>query len=218
VQSEKAAVFQAMRPLAPSDLVRGQYEGYKQENGVAPDSDVETFAAVRLFIDSWRWAGVPFYLRTGKLLPTKACEVLVQMHKPPQKLFDDTPGFDGAGDERGNYVRFMIQPEPAVAIAARVKRPGKGFVGDQKELYLSEKAPGEEPTYARLLGDAMVGDASLFTGQEAVEAAWAVVEPVLVDHSATLPYKPGSWGPSAADALIAGDGGWHNPCEAKDCR
>jgi glucose-6-phosphate 1-dehydrogenase len=207
VQNEKAGVFHAMRPLTADDVVRGQYEGYRREKDVAPDSDVETFCAVRLFIDSWRWSGVPWYLRSGKLLPTTAAEVLVQLRPPPQKLFDD------AGPSHGpaNYVRFKLQPTSAVALAARIKRPGKGFLGDQRELYLSENMAGGETTYERLLGDAMRGDGSLFTGQDAVEAAWAVVEPVLVEHHAALPYAPGSWGPAAADALIAADGGWHNP-------
>ncbi len=207
VQSEKAGVFHAMRPLASEDVVRGQYVGYRKESDVAPDSDVETFCAARLFIDSWRWSGVPWYLRSGKLLPRTAAEVLVQLRPPPQKLFDDATPTDG----RANYVRFKLQPTSAVALAARVKRPGKGFVGDQRELYLCEDVQGGETTYERLLGDAMVGDGSLFTGQDSVEAAWAVVDPVLVDHPASLPYTPGSWGPAAADALIAADGGWHNP-------
>jgi glucose-6-phosphate 1-dehydrogenase len=207
VQSEKAGVFHAMRPLTADDVVRGQYDGYRQEKDVAPDSDVETFCALRLFIDSWRWSGVPWYLRTGKLLPTTAAEVLLQLRPPPQKLFDDAFPPDG----RANYVRFKLQPVSAVALAARIKRPGKGFVGDQRELYLCEDEKGGETTYERLLGDAMIGDGSLFTGQDAVEAAWAVVDPVLVDHSSCLPYAPGSWGPAAADAPIAGDGGWHNP-------
>ena len=207
VQSEKASVFHAMRPLTPDDLVRGQYAGYRKEKDVAPDSDVETFCALRLFIDSWRWAGVRWYLRSGKLLPNTAVEVLVQLQPPPQRLFDDSRPTDG----RANYVRFKLQPVSAIALAARVKRPGKGFVGDQRELYLCEDAPNEESTYERLLGDAMVGDAALFASQDAVEAAWAVVDPVLSNHAAALPYEPGSWGPAAADALIAGDGGWHNP-------
>jgi glucose-6-phosphate 1-dehydrogenase len=207
VQSEKASVFHAMRPLTPDDLVRGQYAGYRKEKDVAPDSDVETFCALRLFIDSWRWAGVRWYLRSGKLLPNTAVEVLVQLQPPPQRLFDDSLPNDG----RANYVRFKLQPVSAIALAARVKRPGKGFVGDQRELYLCEDAPNEDSTYERLLGDAMVGDASLFTSQDAVEAAWAVVDPVLSRHAAALPYEPGSWGPAAADALIASDGGWHNP-------
>ena len=208
VQSEKAAVFHGMRPVTADDVVRGQYEGYHDEKDVAADSDVETFCALRLHIDSWRWAGVPWYLRSGKLLPTTAAEVLVQLQPPPQALFDDSHPGDGG---RANYVRFKLQPISAVALAARVKRAGKGFVGDQRELYLCEEALSEGSTYERLLGDAMTGDGALFTSQDAVEAAWAVVDPVLVDHHAALPYAPGSWGPAAADALIADDGGWHNP-------
>jgi glucose-6-phosphate 1-dehydrogenase len=207
VQSQKAGVFHAMRPLVADDVVRGQYDGYRNEKDVAADSDVETFCALRLHIDSWRWAGVPWYLRSGKLLPTTAAEVLVQLKPPPQALFDDSHPSDG----RANYVRFKLQPMSAVALAARIKRPGKGFVGDQRELYLCEEALSEGSTYERLLGDAMAGDGALFTSQDAVEAAWAVVDPVLVDHRAALPYPPGSWGPAAADALMAADGGWHNP-------
>ena len=207
VQSEKAAVFHAMRPAAAADIVRGQYEGYRAEKDVAADSDVETFCALRLHIDSWRWAGVPWYLRSGKLLPTTAAEVLVLLRPPPQALFDDSQPRHG----RANYVRFKLQPVSAVALAARVKRPGRGFLGDQRELYLCEEALSEGSTYERLLGDAMAGDGALFTSQDAVEAAWAVVDPILADHPATLPYAPGSWGPAAADALVAADGGWHNP-------
>jgi glucose-6-phosphate 1-dehydrogenase len=204
-QSEKAAVFHAMRPLAAADVVRGQYEGYRHEKDVAPDSDVETFCALRLFIDSWRWAGVPWYLRAGKRLPTSAAEVMVRLQPPPQRLFQDSPST--AVDS--NYLRFKLQPTSAVALAARVKRPGPGFAGEREELYLCEDLHGEEPTYERLLEDAMAGDGSLFTSQDAVEAAWAVVDPVLADHAPALPYAPGSWGPAAADALMAADGGWH---------
>ncbi len=207
VQSEKAAVFHGMRRATATDVVRGQYEGYRKEKDVAADSDVETFCALRLHIDSWRWAGVPWYLRSGKCLPTTAVEVLVQLRPPPQALFDDSQPHDG----RANYIRFKLQPKSAVALAARVKRPGKGFLGDQRELYLCEEALSEGSTYERLLGDAMAGDGALFTSQDAVEAAWAIVDPILVDHPAALPYAPGTWGPAAADALIADDGGWHNP-------
>jgi len=205
IQSEKAGIFHAMQAVTPADIVRGQYQGYRDEKEVAPDSDVETFCALRLHIDSWRWAGVPWYLRSGKQLATSAAEVLVQLRPPPLALFDD------AHDGRANYVRFKLQPTSAVALAARVKRPGKGFIGDQRELYLCEEALSEGSTYERLLGDAMAGDGSLFTSQEAVEAAWSVVDSVLTDHPSALPYAPGSWGPAAADALIAADGGWHNP-------
>ncbi len=207
VHSEKAGVFQAMRPLASEDMVRGQYEGYRQETDVAADSDVETFCALRLFIDSWRWSGVPWYLRAGKHLPMTAAEVLVRLKAPPQRLFDDAP-LDPAGT---NHVRFRLQPTSAVALAARVKRPGHGFLGEQRELYLHEDFSGQEQTYERLLGDAMAGDGSLFTSQDAVEAAWAVVDRVLVDPPPCRPYAAGTWGPAAADALIAADGGWHDP-------
>lgn len=207
VHSAKASVFRAMRPLAPDDLVRGQYAGYRQEKDVAADSDVETYCAVRLHIDSWRWAGVPWYLRSGKMLPHAVAEVLVQLRPPPQKLFDDSHPADG----RANYFRFRLQPVSAIALAARVKQPGREFVGDQRELYLCEHIPKDELPYERLLGDAMAGDGALFTTQDAVEAAWAVVEPVLVHHHPALTYQPGTWGPRAADALIAGHVGWHNP-------
>ncbi len=207
VHAEKAKVFQAMRPLKPDDLVRGQYADYRNEPSVAKDSDVETFCALRLFIDSWRWAGVPWYLRSGKCLAETAHEVLVQLKRPPQALFADAEATTG----RANYLRFRLSPSSAVALAARVKREGKEFVGDQHELYLLEEQPGEESPYERLLGDAMAGDGALFTREDAVEAAWAVVEPVLGTHHRTSPYKHGSWGPKEADVLIAGDGGWHNP-------
>jgi glucose-6-phosphate 1-dehydrogenase len=212
VHTEKASVFHAMRPLKPDDLVRGQYVGYRDEKDVPPDSDVETFCALRLAIDSWRWAGVPWYLRAGKKMPNTAVEVLVQLQAPPQRLFDDSRPRDG----RANYLRFKLQPVSAIALAARIKRPGKGFVGEQRELYLCEDAPNEESTYERLLGDAMVGDGALFTYQDAVEAAWAVVDPVLAHHHAALPYEPGTWGPKAADALIA-HGSWHNPMPERGC-
>jgi len=213
VHSAKADVFHAMRPLISEDMVRGQYSGYRNEKGVAAGSDVETFCALRLFIDSWRWAGVPWYLRSGKLLPQTAVEVRLQFHPPPQKLFDDS----GPAGGPANYVRFRLQPTSAIALAARVKRPGKEFVGEQRELYLCEDAPNGESTYERLLGDAMAGDGALFTTRDAVEAAWAVVDPVLGDRPPALPYQPGTWGPEAANALIASDGGWHNPESDKLC-
>ena len=207
VHRAKASVLRAMLPLQPADLVRGQYTGYRDEKGVAADSDVETFCALRLFINSWRWAGVPWYVRAGKQLPASVVEVQVLMHPPPQRLFDDS----GAAGVRSNYFRFRLQPDAGIALAARVKSPGKEFVGVQRELYLGDGDPGTMSTYERLLGDAMAGDSALFTDEEAVMAAWAVVEPVLAEHGAALPYTPGSWGPAEADALIAHDGGWHAP-------
>jgi glucose-6-phosphate 1-dehydrogenase len=207
VQNEKAKVFQAMQPLKPSDLVRGQYAGYRKESNVAADSDVETFCAMRLFIDSWRWAGVPWYLRAGKCLAENAHEVLVQLKPPPQDLFADSQ----PGTVRANYLRFRLAPGSSVALAARVKHPGKEVVGEQRELYLVEEQAGAESPYERLLGNAMGGDGALFSREDAVEAAWAVVEPVLKTHHPTVAYQPGSWGPKEADELIVADGCWNNP-------
>jgi glucose-6-phosphate 1-dehydrogenase len=207
LQSEKAQVFESMRPLKSRDLVRGQYAGYRKEPNVAKNSDVETFCALRLFIDSWRWEGVPWYLRSGKYLADTATEVLVELKPPPQRLFADSAPTAGPA----NYLRFRLSPGSAIALAARVKRPGKEFVGEQQELYLFEEWPGEEAPYERLLGDAMAGDGALFTREDAVEAAWAVVDPVLKHHRRALPYKRRSWGPKQADAIIASGGGWHNP-------
>jgi len=207
VHTEKAKVFQAMRPLKPKDLVRGQYVGYRKEPHVDRHSDVETFCALRLFIDSWRWQGVPWYLRSGKYLAKKATEILVELKPPPQRLFADSAPTKG----RANYIRFQLSPGSAVALAARVKHVGKEFVGDQRELYLLEEELGEEKPYERLLGDAMIGDGALFTREDAVEAAWAVVDPVLKRHHRVQPYKRGSWGPKEADSIIASDGGWHAP-------
>ena len=207
VQGEKAAVFEAMRPLKSADMVRGQYAGYRREKGVARDSDVETYCAVRLFIDSWRWEGVPWYLRSGKLLAGTVAGVVVQLKPPPQRLFADSAQAAG----RTNYLRFRLSPNSAVALAARVKRMGKEFIGDQRELYLVDHYPGAETPYERLLSDAMVGDGALFTREDAVEAAWRVVDHVLKTHPRARPYRRGSWGPKAADALIAKDGGWHDP-------
>jgi glucose-6-phosphate 1-dehydrogenase len=207
VQSEKAKVFEAMRPLNPNGVVRGQYAGYRKEPGVAKDSDVETFCALRLFIDSSRWAGVPWYLRSGKYLADTATEVVVQLKPPPQRLFSDSAPTTG----RANYLRFRLSPDAAIALAARVKLAGKEFVGDQRELYLSEETTAEKSPYERLLGDAMRGDGALFTREDAVEAAWTVVEPVLKHHHRVHPYRRGTWGPKEADAIIASRGTWHNP-------
>ncbi|MEP6537985.1 MAG: glucose-6-phosphate dehydrogenase [Bryobacteraceae bacterium] len=211
VHIEKAKVFEAMRPMKSDDLVRGQYAGYRKETGVARHSDVETFCAMRLFIDSWRWAGVPWYLRSGKYLPETATEVVVELKPPPQRLFADSASATGGG----NYLRFRLSPNSAVALAARVKLVGKEFVGEQRELFLSEEQFGEESPYERLLGDAMIGDGALFTRENAVEAAWAVVDPVLKKHQRVRPYRRHTWGPKEADAIIPSDGHWHNPGPTK---
>ena len=207
VQTEKATVFKAMRALKPDDMVRGQYVGYRQEADVARNSDVETYCALRLMIDSWRWDGVPWYLRSGKYLPDTATEVLVELKAPPQRLFADAEAASG----KGNYLRFRLSPKAEIGLAARVKLAGEEFIGEQRELYLLEQQPGEETPYERLLGDAMKGDGGLFTREDAVEAAWLVVDHVIKHHPRVRPYKRGTWGPKQADALIAEDGGWHNP-------
>jgi glucose-6-phosphate 1-dehydrogenase len=210
VQTEKATIFKAMRPLKADDMVRGQYAGYRQEKDVAQKSDVETYCALRLFIDSWRWDGVPWYLRSGKYLPNTATEVLVELKPPPQRLFADAATATG----QGNYLRFRLSPNAAIALAARVKLAGQEYIGEQRELFLLEELAGEETPYERLLDDAMKGDGGLFTREDAVEAAWVVVDQVLKHHHRVRTYKPGTWGPKQADALIAADGGWHNPSAA----
>jgi glucose-6-phosphate 1-dehydrogenase len=207
VQDAKVQVLHAMRRLESRDVVRGQYDGYRNEAGVAKDSDVETFCALRLFIDSWRWEGVPWYLRSGKALATRGTEVWVRLKPPPQALFADSVPAAGPA----NYVRFRLAPISSIALGARVKHAGKEFTGEQREMYMLEEEPGEQAPYERLLGDAMAGDAALFTREDSVEAAWAVVEPVLTTHERVHVYKRGSWGPEQADNLIGPDGPWHNP-------
>ncbi len=207
VHGETASVFQAMRPVKAADVVWGQYAGYRKELGVAQHSEVETYCALRLFIDSWRWEGVPWYLRSGKFLAATAAEVIVQLKPPPQRLFADA----ARATSQANYLRFRLSPNSAVALAARVKRAGKEFVGDQRELYLIDEHPGEEAPYERLLGDAMAGDGALFTREDALEAAWAVVDPVLDKRQPLHRYQRNTWGPKAADTLIAADGCWHIP-------
>ena len=207
LRDEKVKVFRAMRPLKAKDVVRGQFAGYRKEKDVAKGSDVETFCALRLEIDSWRWAGVPWYLRSGKKLPVTAAEVLVTLKPPPQKIFEDAM----QAADRSNYLRFRLSPCPAIALAARVKRAGESYIGDQRELFLLDEQP---QAYDRLLTDAMAGKTALFAREDSVEAAWAVVDPVLKNHHRALPYSPGTWGPEESDALVANDGGWHNPAPA----
>jgi glucose-6-phosphate 1-dehydrogenase len=207
VQNEKTKVFQAMRRLHEDDIVRGQYSGYRKEQDVAKQSRVETFCAARLHIDSWRWQGVPWYLRAGKCLAATAAEVIVELKPPPQMVFDDSVSAPGLG----NYLRFRLSPNSELALAARVKREGKEFVGEQKELLLLNEQHGAEMPYERLLGDAMAGDGALFTREDTVEAAWAVVDDVLGTDGPLHIYKQGSWGPKQVNALIAADGKWNNP-------
>lgn len=203
IRDEQVKILRSIRPLSPDDLVRGQFRGYRNEKGVAPNSTVETFAAARLHLDSWRWDGVPFFLRTGKCLATTATEVLVRLRRPPLRKL--CPG-------DSNYVRFRLGPDVTIALGARVKRPGEEMVGDPTELKVAHNPDGDEmDAYERLLGDAIDGDQTLFARQDSVEAAWAIVEPVLGPVTPAYEYEPGSWGPQETDRLVADVCCWHNP-------
>jgi glucose-6-phosphate 1-dehydrogenase len=206
IRDEQAKVLRTIRPMNAQNVTRGQFRGYRDEPGVAKDSPVATYAALRLHVDSWRWAGVPFYVRAGKCLEMTTTEVIVELKIPPQVVFTEaTPSL-------GNYVRFRLSPEVIIAIGARAKRPGEGMTGRPLELSVVEQ-PAEKRLgdYERLLGDAMNGDATLFARQDVVEAAWAIVDPLLTDPGAMFEYEPGSWGPPQAERLVAEVGGWNTP-------
>jgi glucose-6-phosphate 1-dehydrogenase len=205
MRSEKLRLFRAMRPLDPKQFVRGRFRGYRDEPGVAPDSQVETFAALRLRIDTWRWAGVPFYIRAGKRLPITATEVKVDLKLPPLAIFDRTD------PSQSNYFRFRLSPEVVISIGARVKRPGDEMRGEPVELVARRSPASEDLPYERLLGDAITGDTSLFTRDDSVEAAWCVVDPILHNPPPVAEYEPGSWGPTSAAKIVASDEGWHDP-------
>jgi len=203
IRDEQAQVLRSIRPLCADDLVRGQFRGYRKEPGVAPSSQVETFGAVRLFVDSWRWEGVPFFIRAGKSLPTTSTEVLVELRRPP--LAREFP-------QHGNYVRFRLSPEVQIAVGARVKKPGEQPALMPVELFAVQHPTADDmEPYERLLGDAMEGDGTLFAREDEVEAAWAVVEPILKTSTALYEYDAGTWGPSQANVMTAEYGGWHEP-------
>ncbi|HET7931844.1 MAG TPA: glucose-6-phosphate dehydrogenase [Rhodanobacteraceae bacterium] len=205
IRDEKLQVFRSMRAMRPDDLVRGQFDGYRKEPGVAKTSTVETFAALRLHIDSWRWAGVPFVIRAGKQLPVKCTEVLVRLKHPPQRVFDDAP------DSAVNCFRFRLNPDVIISLGARVKEPGEAMTGHPVELVAHRHVRDEMAPYQRLLGDAIDGDSALFTRDDCVEEAWRVLDPILGDKVPVHKYKPGSWGPKEANALVADIGGWNDP-------
>src|SRR5450432_2246431 len=205
MRDEKVKVLRAIRPLEATHLIRGQYRGYRQEDGVAAQSNVETYAALRLSIDSWRWSGVPFYIRAGKYLPVTATEVLVEFHRPPHQVFSEPLA------ERANYVRFRLGPDFAIAIGARAKHPGEAMSGDNVELYLSSQTTTEMGAYERLIGDAMKGDANLFAREDGVIAAWRIVEAILGNAAPIYEYDKGSWGPGDANRLLAPGSRWHDP-------
>lgn len=203
IQDEKVKVFRSILPVDPKDLVRGQFAGYRNESGVKPDSTVETFAALRLHIDSWRWDNVPFFIRAGKCMPVTATEVMVTLKRPPLRKFRP---------EDANHYRFRLGPDVLIAVGAQIKKPGEHMESAPTELKLVQRPEGEEmDAYERLLGDAMAGDHLLFTRQDAVEAQWAIVQPILGDVTPAREYQPGTWGPAEAARLTADVGGWRSP-------
>jgi glucose-6-phosphate 1-dehydrogenase len=205
IRDEKVRLLKAVRPLAPTDVVRGQFHGYRDEAGVARDSRVETFAAVRLYVDSWRWADVPFFIRSGKCLPVTVDEVIIEFRRPPRDTFGEhLPG-------PCNHLRFRLSPDVVIAIGMRVKRAGERMAGENVELVATHRQAEEMTPYERLLGDALRGDASLFAREDAVEAQWRIVDPVLGDVTALYEYPVGSWGPREADGLLAAGGAWIDP-------
>ncbi|MEM7443884.1 MAG: glucose-6-phosphate dehydrogenase [Pseudomonadota bacterium] len=204
---EKVNITKAIRPLTEADVVRGQFKGYRDEPGVAKDSQVETFAAVRFFIDSWRWEGVPFYVRVGKNMPVHVNEAVIRLRQPPYNVFGEDLG------NTTNYLRFRFSPEIAIALGSRKKTPGAGMTGEQIELYACDEVKGEMEPYERLFGDAMKGDSTLFTRADASEIAWKIIDPIISDKHKVHPYEPGTWGPDKEVAKVTPPHGWVNPVE-----
>ena len=203
IRDEKAKVLKAIPPLEAKDLVRGQFQGYRQENGVAPDSKVETFAALQLEVDSWRWKGVPFYIRAGKNLPVTCTEVIARFRTPPSIISEEVAG---------NYLRFRISPEMTIAMGATVMGPDEQTGNEAVEIIASRRpCSNEMDAYERILGDAMAGDSTLFAREDYVEEAWRIVDPVLSAGTPISTYDKGSWGPSEVDEKVSPPGGWHNP-------
>jgi glucose-6-phosphate 1-dehydrogenase len=209
MQAEKLRLFRAMRPLDPKEVVRGQFRGYRDEPGVAKNSQIETFAALCLHIDTWRWADVPFYIRAGKCLPISATEVTVTLRRPPLSIFDPSDAMPR------NYFRLRLSPEVVISEGALVKRNGEQMRGEPVELVARHHSVSEKSPYERLLGDAIRGDTSLFSQDDCVEAAWRVVDPVLRAGQAVQEYEPGTWGPPASTDLVDGGDTWHDPVAEK---
>jgi glucose-6-phosphate 1-dehydrogenase len=199
IRDELVKVFRQVRPVAPEQLVRGQFAGYLEEPGVPADSRVETYAALRLNIDSWRWEGVPFFIRAGKRLPITTTEVLVQLKRPP---------LSGLVQGRSNYLRLQLTPGLTIDLGALIKQPGEGMLAVPTELSFVRNSEDEMSPYERLLGDAILGDATLFSRQDAIKEAWKIVEPILGSASPLHWYEPGTWGPRAAERLTEHFGGW----------
>jgi glucose-6-phosphate 1-dehydrogenase len=204
-RDQKVNLLKAVRPLTPADVVRGQYAGYKETQGVRADSTVETYVAVRIAIDSWRWAGVPIFIRAGKALPDTVVEVMVEFKRPPRETFGETPPLSSA------HLRFRLSPDIAIGMGVRVKTPGEDMVGQDMELLLTRQPAADRPPYQRLLGDAMNGVEELFTRQDLIDAQWRIVDQVLDDKTPIYDYARGTWGPKEAQKLFEGVGGWSDP-------
>lgn len=205
VRDEQVKLFRSIRTITPNDIVRGQFEGYLQEPGVAPNSRTETFAAVRVYIDNWRWQGVPIYIRAGKHLPVTATEVRVQFHRPPDVVFpeEQAPFHD--------FVRFLFSPRIEIGIGMQVKIDGERMVGEPVELKVVDQQPDEMTPYERLIGDAIRGDQALFARQDVVEEGWRIVEKIISNTGPVHRYQKGTWGPEEVNEVLLPSGGWHGP-------
>jgi glucose-6-phosphate 1-dehydrogenase len=206
LRDAKFKVLDSIRPVGPREVIRGQYRGYRDVAGVESGSRIETFAALRFFIDTWRWGGVPFYIRTGKCLPLTTTEVIANLRRPPQAVFDEPTA-------RANYLRFRLGPDMAIGLGTRVKHAGEPMRGKEAELTLAGPKGTELPAYHRLIGDAAIGDQELFTRQDAVEAAWRVVDPILGGGTPIYPYEPGTWGPDRASRFVLNRARWRTPVQ-----
>jgi glucose-6-phosphate 1-dehydrogenase len=205
MRDQKAALLKAVRPLTSDNVVRGQFAGYQTVPGVRPGSTVETFVALKLTVETWRWAGVPIYIRAGKHLPVTATEVIVHFKRPPRETFDELVPLNSG------HMRMRISPDVSIGMGVRVKLPGERMVGEDVEMILTEQAPNMLPPYQRLLGDAVRGLGELFGRDDIVDAQWRIVEQILDDATPVYPYEPGTWGPTEAEALIGVDGPWRDP-------
>jgi glucose-6-phosphate 1-dehydrogenase len=206
IRDERAKVLKAIRSLSPNNVLRGQFRGYRGEKGVAANSNVETFAAMRLEINSWRWQGVPIFIRAGKSLPVTATDIVVQLLAPPDIYRQ--------GSHVPNYYRFRLTPDLQIAAGAMVMKPGEEMVGEPVELMIAHHADAAEvDAYERLLGDALKGDSTLFAREDYVEEAWRIVDPVLGMTTPVIEYEPNTWGPSDANPEVIPPGGWRDPAE-----
>lgn len=205
IRNQQFRVVDSVRRLEPHDVVRGQYRGYRSVNGVAPNSKVETFVAMRLTVETWRWGNVPFYIRAGKCLPVTLTEVRVDLKRPPANVLGEAEPPDA------DYFRFRLTPDTSISLMARAKKPGEELAGEPVELYAAHQDPGVRPPYERLIGDATRGDQSLFARQDWVEAAWRIVDPILDDRTPVFEYEPGSWGPEEQERVLLPGDRWHAP-------